>query len=60
MANNQIHFVVSVQGPIVFLLSIYESSNFAVEGCVINMYTDDVIIYTSAMPKDQLKCRLQT
>ena len=39
----------SVLGPILFLLFINDISNFAVEGCVLNMYADDVIIYTSAM-----------
>ena len=37
----------SVLGPILFLLFINDISNFAVEGCVLNMYADDVIIYIS-------------
>ena len=49
----------SVLGPILFLLFINDISNFAVEGCVLNMYADDVIIYTSATSKDELECRLQ-
>ena len=46
-------------GPILFLLFINDISNFAVEGCVLNMYADDVIIYTSATSKDELESRLQ-
>ena len=34
-------------------------SNFTVEGCVLNIYADDVIIYTSATSEDELKYRLQ-
>ena len=49
----------SVLGPILFLLFINDISNFAVEGCVLNMYADDVIIYTSATSKDELEYRLQ-
>ena len=49
----------SVLGPILFLLFINDISNFAVEGCELNMYADDVIIYTSATSKDELECRLQ-
>ena len=49
----------SVLGPILFLLFINDISNFAVEGCVLNMYADDVIIYTSTTSKDELACRLQ-
>ena len=49
----------SVPGPILFLLSINDISNFAVEACVLNMYGDDVIMYTSATSKDELECRLQ-
>ena len=33
-------------------------SNFAVEGCVQNMYADEVIIHTSATSKDELEHRL--
>ena len=29
------------------------------EGCVLNIYADDVIIYISATSKDELECRLQ-
>ena len=49
----------SVLGPMMFLLFINDISNFAVEGCVLNMYADDVIIYTSATSMDELECRLQ-
>ena len=49
----------SVLGPILFLLFINDISNFTVVGCVLNMYVDDVIIYTSATSKDELEYRLQ-
>ena len=49
----------SVPGPILVLLFINDISNFAVEGCVLNMYADDVIIYASATSNDELECRLQ-
>ena len=49
----------SVLGPILFLSFINDISNFTVEGCVLNMYADDVIIYTSATSKDELESRLQ-
>ena len=49
----------SVLSPILFLLFINDIPNFTVEGCVLNMYADDVIIYTSATSKDELEYRLQ-
>ena len=49
----------SVLGPILILLFINYISNFTVEGCVLNMYADDVIIHTSATSKDELEYRLQ-
>ena len=49
----------SVPGPILLFLFINGISNFAVEASVLNMYADDVIIYTSATSKDELECRLQ-
>ena len=45
-------------GPVLFLF-INDISNFAVEACVLNMYADGVIIYTSATSKDELEYRLQ-
>ena len=42
-----------------FLLFINDISNFTVEGCVLNMYADNVIIYTSATSKDEFEYRLQ-
>ena len=39
-----------------FHVFINDISNFAVEGCVLNMYADDVIIYTSATSKEELEC----
>ena len=50
----------SVLGPILFLLFINDISNIAVEGCVLNMYADDVIIYTSPMSTHELECKLQS
>ena len=50
----------SVLGPILFLLFINDISSFAVEGCVLNMYADDVIIYTSATSTHELECKLES
>ena len=50
----------SVRGSILFSLFINDISNFAVEGCVFNMYADDVIIFTSAMSTYELECKLQS
>ena len=50
----------SALGPILFSLFINDISNFAVEGCVLNMHADDVIIYTSAMSTHELECKLQS
>ena len=49
----------SVLGPLLFLLFINVVSNFTTEGCVLNMYTGDVIIYTSAPTSDELQKKLQ-
>ena len=49
----------SILGPVLFLLFINDFSNFTVWGCVLNMYADDIIIYTSATSKDELKYRFQ-
>ena len=49
---------VSLQG-LFFLIFINVISSFVVEACVLNMYADDVIIYTSATSKDELECMLQ-
>ena len=37
----------SVLGPFLFLLFINDISNFAANGCLINLFADDTIIYTS-------------
>ena len=34
-------------------------SNFTTDGCVLNMYADDVIICTSAATSDDLQLKLQ-
>ena len=49
----------SVLGPLLFLLFINDVSNFTTEGCALNMYADDVIIYTSAETSDELQMKLQ-
>ena len=49
----------SVLGTLLFLLFINDVSNFTIEGCVLNMYADDVIIYTSATTSDDLQLKLQ-
>ena len=46
-------------GPLLFLLSINDVSNFTTEGCVLNMYAGDVIIYTSAATSHELQQKLQ-
>ena len=43
-----------------FLLFINDISNFAVEGCELNMYANDVIIFTPAMSTHELECKLQS
>ena len=43
----------SVLGPLLFLLFINDVSNFTTDG-VLNMYADDVIIYTSAATSYEL------
>ena len=50
----------SVLGPILFLLFINDISNFAVEGCVLDMYADNMIIYTSVMSTHELESKLQS
>ena len=49
----------SVLEPLLFLLLFNEVSNFITEGCVLHMYADDVIIYTSATTSDELQMKLQ-
>ena len=49
----------SVLGPLLFLLFINDVSNFPTEGCVLNMYANDVIIYTSATTSDELQKKLK-
>ena len=49
----------SVLGHLLFLLFINDVSNFTTDGCVLNMYADDVIIYTSAAISDDLQLKLQ-
>ena len=50
----------SVLGPILLLLFINDIFNFTLEGCVLNMYADDVIIYASAGNIELLKHKLET
>ena len=49
----------SVLGPLLFLVFINDVTNFTTEGCALNMYADDVIIYTSAETSDELQMKLQ-
>ena len=49
----------SVLDPLLLLLFINDVSNFTTVGCVLNMYADDVIIYTSAATSDDLQLKLQ-
>ena len=49
----------SVLGPLLFLLFINDVSNFATDGCVLNMYADDVIIHTSAATSGDLQLQLE-
>ena len=49
----------SVLGPILFSLFINDISNFTLEGCVHNMFSD-VFIYTSADNVELLKHKLET
>ena len=49
----------SVLGPLLFLLFINDVANSTTEGCALNMYADDVIIYTSAETSDELQMKLQ-
>ena len=46
-------------GPLLFLLFINDVSNFTTDGSVLNMYADDVIIYTTAATSDDLQLKLQ-
>ena len=47
-------------GPILFLLFINDIPNFTLEGCVLNMFADVVIIYASADNVELLKHKLET
>ena len=42
-----------------FLLYVNDISSFAVEACVVDVYADGVIIYTSETSKGELKSRLK-
>ena len=50
----------SVLGPFLFLLFINDISNFAVNGCLINLFADDTIIYTCGDSIDEVQNKLQT
>ena len=50
----------SVLRPLLSLLFINDVSNFTTEGCGLNMYAEDVIIYTSAETSDELQMKLQS
>ena len=50
----------SVLGPFLFILFINDISNFAANGCLINLFADDKIIYTSGNSIDEVQSKLQT
>ena len=50
----------SVLGPFLFLLFINDISNFAANGCLINLFADDTIIYTCGDSIDEVQNKLQT
>ena len=45
----------SVQGPFLFILFINVISNFAANGCFINVFADDTIIYASGYSIHQVQ-----
>ena len=49
----------SVLGPFLFLLFINDVSSFATNGCLLNMYADDAIIYTSGDNIVEVRTKLQ-
>ena len=50
----------SVPGPFLFLLFINDISIFAANDCLINLFADDTIIYTSGDSIDDVQSKLQT
>ena len=50
----------SVLGPFLFLLFINDIHNFAANGCWMNLFADDTIIYTSGDSIDEVQSKLQT
>ena len=49
----------SVLGPFLFLLFINDISNFAANGCLIDLFADDTIICTSGDSIDEVQSKLQ-
>ena len=46
-------------GPFLFLLFINDISNYAVNGCAINIFADDLLTYTSGKDLEEVRQRLQ-
>ena len=49
----------SVLRPFLFLLFINDKSNFTTDGCVTNLFADDVIIYASGDSVNEVRLKLQ-
>ena len=58
LANVELELIWQWLGPLSFLLYTNDLSNLTTDGCVLNMYTDDVIIHTSAATSDDLQLKL--
>ena len=50
----------SLLGPFLFLLFINDIQNFSTNGCVINLFADDLILYCSSKCLNELQRRLQS
>ena len=50
----------SVLGPFLFLLFINDISNFTTDGCVINLFADDAMIYASGDSVSEVQRKLQS
>ena len=49
----------SILGPLLFLLYINDVQNFGTNGCIINIYADDLLVFTSGKNLHELQKRLQ-
>ena len=50
----------SVFGPFLFLLFIYDISNFTTDGCVCNLFADDAMIHASGESVSEVQLKLQS